>query len=203
MDPRHRTSRQIAWDPGLDNGRRSLAEVYETLPGNAPSKVPWYVRTLEHPSSPLALAGATDLFGHDCIHVVLGRGLTPQDEAFVLGFTMGASRRSCSWQRRLYRLCAQRIYRGAYRFSRLDGEVFDFAVEAARSAGTEPLHRSDFYRARFHHPLGDIRRALGVKVDVLARIYERERERWPHTLASGRLRSRPPGVPAAALSWAG
>jgi hypothetical protein len=33
------------------------------------------------------------LEGHDCMHVILGRGLLNQDEAFVIGFTMGSARK--------------------------------------------------------------------------------------------------------------
>ena len=45
----------------------------------------------ENPESPDALPGAIDLARHDCIHVLLGRGLHVQDEAFVIGATMGAA----------------------------------------------------------------------------------------------------------------
>ncbi|MEM8576825.1 MAG: hypothetical protein AAGF60_03155, partial [Pseudomonadota bacterium] len=45
----------------------------------------------ENPESPDALPGAIHLNRHDCIHVLLGRGLHVQDEAFVIGATMGAA----------------------------------------------------------------------------------------------------------------
>jgi hypothetical protein len=177
-------ARHASWNPGLDNGDRRLSEVYKTMPGDPPSRVPWYVRVLENPASPLALAGAVDLFGHDCIHIVLGRGLLQQDEAFVLGFSMGASRRCSDWQRALFRFCARRVYRGPYQFRDVDGEVFDFAVDAGRSAGAEPLHAVDF-RALFERPLSEVRRRLGVRADVLRSLYQVERTRWNSQGRSG------------------
>jgi hypothetical protein len=177
------------WNPGLENGRRLLGEVYETLPGNPASSVPWWVRLLENPTSPVALPGAVDLFGHDCTHILLGRGLLPQDEAFVLGFTMGASGACARWQQTLFRFSARYLYCGVYRFSDIDAGVFDMAVEVGRRAGTAPVHQVDF-RGLLARPVGEIRQMLGIKRDVLGSAYAVERARWPHTDASARLAPR-------------
>lgn len=45
----------------------------------------------ENPSSPWASPGAITLDRDDCVHILLGRGLTSEDEAFVIGFTNGAA----------------------------------------------------------------------------------------------------------------
>ena len=63
------------WNPGLKNDAVRLGDVYDGMPKDPASAVPWYVRMLENPASPLALPGAIDLFGHDCLHALLGRGL--------------------------------------------------------------------------------------------------------------------------------
>jgi multidrug transporter EmrE-like cation transporter len=97
------------WAPGLDNDHQLLGEVYETMPPRGPAVVPWYVQVLESPASPLALPAATDRLARDCLHVVLGRGLSTQDHAFVRGFTLGASARCARWQRSLARFCARRL----------------------------------------------------------------------------------------------
>ena len=62
------------WNPGLKNDAVRLGDVYDGMPKDPASAVPWYVRMLENPASPLALPGAIDLFGHDCLHALLGRG---------------------------------------------------------------------------------------------------------------------------------
>jgi len=177
---------QTSWSPGLDNSESSLASIYRGMPRDTESAIPWLVRLLENPTSPVALAGAIDLFGHDCIHVLLGRGLLPQDEAFVLGFTMGSSAASPRWQMALFRWCAEHLYPSAYRFSRLDAEVFAFAHGAARRWRGPSLDRVDF-RAWLERPLGALRGALRIDPSWLRAVYREEAARWPHTAASARL----------------
>jgi multidrug transporter EmrE-like cation transporter len=174
------------WRPGLDNDHQLLGVVYETMPHDPPALVPWYVRLLEDPRSPFALPGAADPFIHDCIRITLGRALANQDQAFVIGFTMGASGRCAAWQQSLFRFCARRLYRGALRFSPVDCQVFDFALEAGRRRGTVPLHRAAFHTL-MHRPLGEVRSALGIEPSDLYLLYDVERVRWPRSQVSARL----------------
>lgn len=177
---------QQSWTPCLYDDGRSLGELYGCLPGDPAATVPWYVRLLENPQSPVALAGAVDLFTHDCIHLVLGRGLLPQDEAFVLGFTMGTSGRCRAWQAHLLGFCARHVYRGSYRFSDLDLEVFHYAVAAGRASQVVPLDVVDF-AALLEQPLATVRERVGLRRCWLDEIYWGERQRWPNTSASRRL----------------
>ena len=78
------------WNPGLDTDAMTIREVLATMPAAAAEDVPEIIRRYENPASPDALPGAVTLERHDCIHVLLGRGLHVQDEAFVIGATMGA-----------------------------------------------------------------------------------------------------------------
>ena len=79
------------WNPGLDTDDMTLAEVLATMPAADASDVPAIIRKYENPESPDALPGSISLERHDCIHVLVGRGLHVQDEAFVIGATMGAA----------------------------------------------------------------------------------------------------------------
>lgn len=79
------------WNPGLDTDGMTIAEVLATMPAADAEDVPEIIRRYENPESPEALPGAISLPRHDCIHVLLGRGLHVQDEAFVIGATMGAA----------------------------------------------------------------------------------------------------------------
>ena len=79
------------WTPGLDTDEMTLAEVLATMPAAAADDVPDIIKKYENPDSPDALPGAIHLNRHDCIHVLLGRGLHVQDEAFIIGATMGAA----------------------------------------------------------------------------------------------------------------
>ncbi len=79
------------WNPGLDTDDMTIAEVLASMPAAEADEVPEIIRRYENPESPEALPGAITLARHDCIHVLLGRGLHVQDEAFVIGATMGAA----------------------------------------------------------------------------------------------------------------
>jgi hypothetical protein len=177
---------QTLWQPADGSGGVTLETVYRSLPGSPSESVPFAVRLLENPKSSLALPGAVDLFGHDCIHAVLGRGLLPQDEAFVLGFTMGTDPAHRFHHEHLFRFCARWLYRGAYRFSRTDAEVFAFAVRAGRTSGAVSLASVDF-RALWHLPLTEVRRRVAVDTAFLGQVHAEERARWPGTPAGARL----------------
>ena len=79
------------WSPGLDTDDMTIAEVLASMPAAEAGDVPEIIRKYENPESPDALPGAIHLNRHDCIHVLLGRGLHVQDEAFIIGVTMGAA----------------------------------------------------------------------------------------------------------------
>lgn len=79
------------WNPGLDTDEMTLADVLASMPAAEADEVPEIIKKYENPESPDALPGAITLRRHDCIHVLLGRGLHVQDEAFVIGATMGAA----------------------------------------------------------------------------------------------------------------
>ncbi|MBL4559174.1 MAG: hypothetical protein JKP98_25385 [Rhodobacteraceae bacterium] len=73
------------WNPGLDTDAMTLGAVLATMPAAAAEDVPAIIRKYENPDSPDALPGAIALDRHDCLHVLLGRGLHVQDEAFIIG----------------------------------------------------------------------------------------------------------------------
>ena len=79
------------WSPGLDTDDMTVREVLATMPQSDADDVPEIVRKYENPESPDRLPGAIGLQRHDCLHVILGRGLHVQDEAFIIGVTMGAA----------------------------------------------------------------------------------------------------------------
>ena len=71
--------------------------------------VPLIIKLVENPKYKTSqiFSGAVDLFTHDCIHVLLGRGLLPKDEAFVIGYTMGSAKKMTRWRRNLFMFCCK------------------------------------------------------------------------------------------------
>ena len=81
------------WHHPISRGSSSLSKVLGGMQDFKLSQddVPLIIKLTENPKHATArfFGGAVDLFSHDCIHVLLGRGLLVKDEAFVIGYTMG------------------------------------------------------------------------------------------------------------------
>jgi len=174
------------WNPGLDNDADTLGSVYATLPGLAQEQINWLVQLLENPRSPLALTGAIDLFAHDCVHILLGRGLLAQDEAFVIGFTMGTSKTISRFQRAVFKFAARFLYPKIYRFTAQECRVFELGIEAGKLSACSEIYDVDFRRL-LSEPLGKIRRMLGIDTEFLRFLYEKEVRLLPNTTVSRRL----------------
>ena len=180
------TSAWKKWNPGLENDDLTLGEVRETLPGNPPEDINMLVRILENPSSPIALPGAVTLENHDCIHVLLGRGLLNQDEAFVIGYTMGTSKNLSKLQEYIFKKVAAHLYPRVYRFNKNHLKAYDIGLEEGKRCRVEKIYEFPFAEY-YDWTLGDLREKIGVNKTKLYEAFRREKELLPHTVASKRL----------------
>ena len=94
MDPTMKVCTKPHFDLGKmcvdqDISELTLGEAYHLFVKDEASGIPIQVWLLENPGSPIAFPGSVNLYGHDCIHLLLNRGMSNFDEAFVVGFTMG------------------------------------------------------------------------------------------------------------------
>lgn len=190
------------WSPGLDINERKLGPVAATLPGAPPEKIPWLVRLLENPASPVAFPGKVNLEEHDIIHVLLGRGLSLQDEAFVLGFTMGHDpasfrygRIGARWCKNLFLFLA-RLYPRVYRFDDTERAVFRRAFWEGRKArarqvkktpGDSPPLNQAALGQYADRPIGEVRRMFGISIERLRTCYRIEKLEYPDRNATRRL----------------
>jgi len=180
------TSDWWEWFPGLDNDSRTLREVLAELPAAPATAIPWIVRLFENPAGWLRLHGAIHLKDHDMIHVLLGRGLLDQDEAFVIGFTMGSTK-AVSWlERAWFRFVVSQLYPEPYRISQRMLAAYDLGLDAGRELDVKDLHRV-LRDDMLDRPLGAVRRELGIHSRRLREFYARELAALPGTLASSRL----------------
>jgi hypothetical protein len=152
--------------------------------------IPLIVQLVENPKYDLPgveiFSGATDLRHHDCLHILLGRGLLPKDEAFVLGFTMGSSNRVGNVEERLFALIARYVYPKNYRFDDDDVAVYKDAVRLAYVSDCQPLAEVNL-EAMFDWPVRRIRAAIGLEKDLLRAYYAIEARRYPACTESHRL----------------
>jgi len=174
------------WYPGLDNADVSMQSVLETLPGVQEGSIPTEVRLLEDPTSEIALPGAVTLAWHDAIHILLGRGLLDQDEAFVVGFSMGNSSSFRGEDAVILRNAFSHSYPEPFRVHGPKLLAFDLGVEAGREIGLRDLAKQEGYLST-HASLQQWRDQLGISTESLRGFYARERAMIPKTLESARL----------------
>ena len=176
------------WFPGLENDHETLGSVLETLPAAPPSAIPWIVRLLENPTGWFCLHGAVDLAVHDRIHVLLGRGLLAQDEAFVIGFTMGSTRAVLCLEQLVFKFSVAYLYPDPYRIPWSILAAYDLGLEAGQRLGIKNVHCA-ITDDMLSWKLGMVRSVLGIDTARLREFYEREQAMLPSTAASQRLLS--------------
>lgn len=175
-----------AWNPGLDNDHLTLADVQATLPGADPLEISRLVRLFENPDSPMALTGAVSLERHDCIHTVLGRGLLTQDEAFVIGFTMGTAKDLKALEIALFKTVARYLYPKNYRLTDQALKVYELGLEAGQASHCTKIY--DFpFEDHMDWTLGQLRSTVNIDTHALKAAYAEEKALFPETKASKRL----------------
>lgn len=171
-----------------DFANQTLQEVYTQLEGDEQTDIPFLVWLLENPASPLALPGKIDLRNHDYIHILLGRGQLAQDEAFVVGFTMGNDLKTNWLHLLLFKIFARFLYPEIYRLTPDLLKVFDLGFDYGRRLGVKQLNTFNF-EAHQQQAIGVLRQQLGI-IEQDIRLLRRF-ESW---LLNGSVttRSRPP-----------
>ena len=107
---------QLEIAPTTDIGQCILGEAYQAIQRD--QRVPFRVWLLENPQSFMALPSNISLPNHDCLHLLLNRGFSPEDEAFILGFTMGNDLDNSWLHIRLFKLANRLFYPQKYQFNR-------------------------------------------------------------------------------------
>lgn len=178
------------WNPGVDNDDMRLGDVLETLPAVPPTSIPWQIRLLENPSSRFALPGAITLEDHDVVHVILGRGLKLQDEAFVIGYTMGNDSRAKEWHRRFFKVAARYFYPKPYNFKALDLMIFDLGWRLGETVkyrrNITDIHLANL-ATRLDETVGEVRKSMGLLNSALHSAFNYEQSLIIDSSASQRL----------------
>ncbi|MEM8642421.1 MAG: hypothetical protein AAGG51_26930 [Cyanobacteria bacterium P01_G01_bin.54] len=149
------------------NPNLTLNQALQQMGGDPPSSIHWMVRLLENPASPIALPGNVDLHRHDYLHLLLDRGLSLDDEAFVIGFTMGNDPATKPWHLASFKLVSWLLYPREYRFSWMQLKIFDLGLVYGRSLTTKNFNRLDF-SPYFNQTLAQLRSHFGIDSQTLA-----------------------------------
>lgn len=180
------------WHIPLSQGQLRVWDGLESLKalGAPQDEIPLIVKLLENPHYSLPgltiFHGAVDLYQHDVIHLLLGRGLLPKDEAFTIGFTMGTTHAVTALEESLFCTLNQLFYPSVYRFGDEEVRVFRDALALGHMSACKALNEVDF--SEFHgHSLAEMRLALGLETDLLQAYYRIEKQRYPSAKESQRL----------------
>jgi hypothetical protein len=123
----------------------TLREAVEALGGFCQSDVPWQIWLMENPDSPIGLPGKISLYNHDCLHVLLGRGLSNDDEAFVIGFTIGNDQETRWHHVTIFKLISLYFYPIKYRFSWEQMKLFDLGYKLGEMCPLKNLNSINFH----------------------------------------------------------
>lgn len=140
------------------------------------SDVPVIIRLFEHPKFNI-LPGSVTLQQHDIIHLLLGRGVLPKDEAFVLGFTMGTTGELTAIQKAVFLFVVRYLYPAGYRFSQEEVEIFERGLRLGTKLDCADLSAVDL-TVYMDYTISRARRKIGIDVCELVREYITEKERY-------------------------
>ncbi|MCG8669350.1 MAG: hypothetical protein MI867_08030 [Pseudomonadales bacterium] len=160
------------------------------LLGAPPTDIPLMVKLVENPKYRIPgvtlFHGAVELKQHDCIHVLLGRGLLSKDEAFVIGFTMGSTNQISTAEETMFCKIAKYLYPTIYQFDDEDISVFKDAVRLGSICRPKRLDDFDF-EPWLDKSLLDLRVAAGLEFGLIEAYYQMEKKRFAKDAASKRL----------------
>lgn len=152
---------------------RSLRQALQDMGGDPPSSIPFLVRLLENPDSPIALPGKIDLYRHDCLHLLLNRGFSLYDEAFVIGFTMGNDVQTNWFHVAIFKLCSLLFYPKLYRFAWAHFRSFDLGVAYGRAVNVKNLNQFNFSCCQ-NQSLAALRHQFGIDARTLQTLHQAE-----------------------------
>ena len=128
------------------------------------SEVPWLIWLMENPKSPIHLHGASALNDHDYVHIILDKGQANDDEAFVIGFTMGNDDRTKSWEVKLYKFISRWLYPKAEQFNKNQLKIFDSGFKYGQSKLNlyKRIGEFDWDKMDKNTPLDEVKKSFGV-----------------------------------------
>jgi hypothetical protein len=184
-------SSQQDWHIPFNQDALTLRDAVATAQqAETPEGLPLMLRLQRDPNlsflGQLVFRAGMDQRQHDSIHILLGRGLLPLDQAFVLGFTIGCSKKGSVPEHKLHGEVVRHFYRNVQLFNEDEGAVFKEGIKLAYMSFCAPLENFDF-TPWYDQTLRELRDAAGVEAELLLAYYAVEKHRHPHSLASQRL----------------
>ena len=153
---------KLAQKLNLEDYHLTLKEAYELLEKDEALAIPFLIRLLENPDSPISFPGQIYLREHDYVHILLGRGQSAEDEAYVVGFTMGSDTQTNRIHLAIFKFFARYFYPQKYRMRAKELQVFEKGFSTARQMKITALNRFDF-KAHEDQNIASLRHMLGYR----------------------------------------
>ena len=148
----------------LYQDNRTLKDCLQRIDGDRQSDIPFMVRLLENPDSILPLPGKINLYNHDCLHILLDRGISLCDEAFVVGFTMGSDLNTNQFHLAVFEVLSNLLYPQQYKFDREQFKLLRIAFNYSRKLKVKNINYIDF-KTYENKTVGEIRKLLGIDLE--------------------------------------
>lgn len=153
-------------------------------------QIPEIIRWTEGKDSHLVknfFYGGVELGAHDCIHLLLGRGLLTKDEAFIIGFTMGSTNKLETLNKDIFAYIAAHYYPNAYQMDEEARRVFMDAAKLGHIYQCKPLDAIKF-EPFLNTTIRDVRSQHQLPLGLIESYYrDIEKVRFPDDKASQRL----------------
>jgi hypothetical protein len=142
---------------------RKLNDVLKTLKGDIQSDIPFLIWLLENPDSFLALPGKINLYNHDCLHILLNKGFSLEDEAFLIGFCMGNDMNTRPIHCLIFKFISQYLYPRKSRFNKQHLQSFDLGFKYGQEVSFKNINKFNF-SLYVDYNLTEIRELLNMKI---------------------------------------
>ena len=142
----------------------TLKSCLESINADEQSDIPFMVWLLENPDSIFPLPGKINLYNHDCLHILLDRGVSLWDEAFVVGFTMGSDLKTNRFHLAFFNILSSWLYPQQYKFDKKQVKLLKIAFDYGRKIKVKNLNKIDFQLAQ-NKTVGELRKMFGINLE--------------------------------------
>lgn len=150
-----------------------LEDAYHLFSQDKMVRIPFIIWLLENPGSPFSLPGSIDLKSHDYVHLLLNRGMSLFDEAFVVGYTMGNCETINNQHIHTYKILSSLLYPKEYKFNSIHIKVFDFGYMYGQKVSSKNIHLVNFDEY-IYHSIQEVRLSLGIHFLELCQLWKAE-----------------------------
>ena len=154
----------------IHQSNQTLKYCLQNINGDEQSDIPFMVWLLENPDSIFPLPGKINLYNHDCLHILLDRGISLLDEAFVVGFTMGSDLKTNRFHLAVFKILSNLLYPKQYKFNHKQFKLFKIAFDYGRKLKVKNINQIDF-KAYENKTVGEMRKLLGIDLEEVKQCF--------------------------------